>query len=54
MTLNYAVVAGNIILVLYDARDGSDTKGEVMEIEMGDSNYVLVSVPQESGMDLKD
>jgi len=44
MTLNYAVVNGNIRLVLYDARDG-ETKGELMEIEMGDDNYVLVSVP---------
>ena len=44
MTLNYAVVNGNIKLVLYDAREGA-TKGEVMEIEMGDKNYALVSVP---------
>jgi len=44
MTLNYAVVSGNIKLVLYDAREG-ETKCEVMEIEVGDDNYVLVSVP---------
>ncbi len=45
MSLNYAVIAGMIKLVLYDDRDGSPTRGEVQEIFMGDSNYVLVSIP---------
>ena len=45
MALNYAVVSGMIKLVLYDNRENSSTKGELMEIFMGDSNYVLVHVP---------
>jgi len=45
MTLNYAVLRGMIKLVLYDDRPNSKTKGEVMEILMGDSNYVLVTIP---------
>lgn len=45
MSLNYAVIAGMIKLVLYDERDGSPTRGEIQEIFMGDSNYVLVTIP---------
>ncbi len=45
MELNYAVVSGNIKLVLYDARENSKTKGEIQEIFMGEDNYVLVTVP---------
>lgn len=45
MVLNYAVVMGTIKLVLYDNREDSPTKGNFMEIIMGDQNYVLVKVP---------
>jgi len=45
MTLNYAVIVGNIKLVLYDDRDTSPTRGEVQEIFMGEENYCLVTVP---------
>lgn len=45
MTLNYAVVSGMIKFVLYDDREGSPTHGELQEIFMGASNYVLVTVP---------
>ena len=45
MVLNYAVVSGMIKLVLYDARKGSPTRGELMEICMGEQNYCLVRVP---------
>ena len=45
MTLNYAVVSGSIKLVLYDDREGSKTKGEVMEIFVGEDNYCLVKIP---------
>ena len=45
MTLNYAVIQGNIKLVLYDNRDDSPTKGEVQEIFIGENNYCLVRVP---------
>jgi dTDP-4-dehydrorhamnose 3,5-epimerase len=45
MELNYAVISGNIKLVLYDARENSPTKGEIQEICIGEDNYVLVKVP---------
>lgn len=45
MTLNYAVVKGMVKLVLYDDRPNSPTKGELMEIFMGEDNYVLVKIP---------
>ena len=45
MTLNYAVVHGMIKLVLYDDRDGSKTKGELMELFIGQDNYSLVTIP---------
>ena len=45
VTLNYAVVKGAIKLVLYDDRPNSPTEGELMEIFMGDDNYVLVTIP---------
>ena len=45
MTLNYAVVFGMIKLVLYDDRPDSSTKGELMELFIGEENYSLVSIP---------
>jgi len=45
MTLNYAVVAGMIKLVLYDPRPSSPTKGEVQEIFLGEQNYARVKIP---------
>ncbi len=45
MEINYAVVSGNIKLVLWDGRKGSPTLGETMEIFLGEDNYVLVKVP---------
>jgi len=45
MALNYAVPVGRIRLVLYDAREGSPTRGEVQEIELGGDRYLLVRVP---------
>jgi dTDP-4-dehydrorhamnose 3,5-epimerase len=45
MELNYAVVSGNIKLVLYDGRKESKTYRETQEIFMGEDNYVLVTVP---------
>ena len=43
--VNYAVVFGTIKLVLYDDRTSSPTKGQLMEIFLGDGNYSLVKVP---------
>ncbi len=45
MTLNYAVVSGSIIFVLYDDRENSSTRSEIQEIFMGPDNYCLVTVP---------
>lgn len=45
MTLNYAVIAGMIKLVLYDEREGSESKGQVQEIFLGEDNYSLVKIP---------
>lgn len=45
MTLNYAVIAGKIRLVLFDDREGSSTQGAVQEIILGAENYSLVQVP---------
>jgi dTDP-4-dehydrorhamnose 3,5-epimerase len=45
MTLNYAVPVGEIKLVLYDDRADSETRGQLMEVYLGERNYVLVTVP---------
>jgi len=44
-TLNYAVPVGAVKLVLYDERDGSPTKGEVQEIDLGAAQPVRVRIP---------
>lgn len=45
MTINYAVVVGNIKLVVFDQRPDSRTKGQLQEIYVGQVNYQLVRVP---------
>ena len=45
MTINYAVVDGNIKLVLYDQRKSSPTYQQIQEIVFGQVNYQLVRVP---------
>jgi dTDP-4-dehydrorhamnose 3,5-epimerase len=45
MTLNYACIYGRIKLVIYDDREGSPTRGELMEIFLGPDNYSLVIIP---------
>ena len=45
MTLNYAVIYGEIKFVLYDARKDSPTLGHIQEIFVSPENYVLVTVP---------
>lgn len=45
MALNYAVVAGRIKLVLADDREGSATRGNLMELFLGEENYSLVTIP---------
>ena len=46
-TDNIAVVRGMLKLALYDAREGSPTKGEVNEFYIGEHNPMLVQVPKE-------
>jgi dTDP-4-dehydrorhamnose 3,5-epimerase len=45
MVLNYACPYGRIKLVLYDDREGSPTRGEVMELFLGPDDYRLVQIP---------
>lgn len=47
MTLNYVCIHGRIKLVLYDDREGSKTRGELMEIFLGPDNYSLAIIPPE-------
>ncbi|MDD5560596.1 MAG: dTDP-4-dehydrorhamnose 3,5-epimerase family protein [Candidatus Omnitrophica bacterium] len=47
MVLNYAVITGMIKLVLFDDRKDSPTKGEIMELFIGEDNYCLVKIPAE-------
>ena len=41
----YAVVSGMIKLVLFDERNNSKTKGELMEVFTGEDNYQLIRIP---------
>ena len=45
MALNYCVVVGMIKLVLFDDRKDSPSRGEIMELFIGEQNYQLVQVP---------
>ena len=45
MTLNYAVVSGDIKLALYDGRAGSPSRGQVQEFFTGADDYALITVP---------
>ncbi len=44
-TLNYACIVGNIKLVVYDDRNESRTRGELIELFVGEDNYCLVQIP---------
>lgn len=45
MTLNYAVLDGEIKFVLFDDRPGSKTRGCIEEFFLSPENYCLVTVP---------
>lgn len=45
MTLNYAVIHGELKFVLFDDRPASPTHGEVQELFLSPENYCLVTVP---------
>ncbi len=42
---NFCVVKGMMKIVLYDEREGSSTKGKLMELYMGKHNPSLVRIP---------
>jgi len=45
-TDNFAVVRGTLKLALYDSREDSPTRGEVMEIFLGEHRPILVRIPR--------
>jgi dTDP-4-dehydrorhamnose 3,5-epimerase len=45
MTLNYAVIHGQIKCVLFDDRPGSPTRGAIEEYFLSPENYYLLTVP---------
>jgi len=45
LTLNYCVISGMIKLVLFDSREDSPTRGNLMELFIGEDNYCLVQIP---------
>ncbi len=45
MTLNYAVPVGMVKLACYDDRADSPTRGNLVELHVGELNYVLVTIP---------
>lgn len=45
MTLNYVTLKGNIKFVLYDDRPDSPTYQQIQEIVIGESQYLIVTVP---------
>lgn len=42
---NYACVHGRIRVVLYDDRDGSSTRGGLMDVVIGPDEHALVIIP---------
>jgi dTDP-4-dehydrorhamnose 3,5-epimerase len=45
MTLNYACIFGRVKLVMYDEREASPTKGNLMEVFLGPDDYSLAIIP---------
>jgi len=45
MTLNYAAIRGMIKLVLFDDRQASPSRGELLEIFTGEDDYTLITIP---------
>ena len=45
MTLSYICIYGRIKLALYDDREGSSTRGELMERFLGPDDFSLVQIP---------
>ena len=45
MVLNIVVPCGRILFVLFDGREGSETRGKLMEVELSKDNYQRLTVP---------
>ena len=45
MTLHYACIHGRVKLVIFDEREGSGTRGKLMELFLGPDDYSLVVIP---------
>ena len=45
MSLNYACMVGRVKCALYDDREGSSSKGSLMEVFLGPDSYSLLIVP---------
>jgi dTDP-4-dehydrorhamnose 3,5-epimerase len=45
LTTNYACIFGRIKVAMYDAREGSSTRGAVMDLLMGPDEYALAVIP---------
>jgi len=45
MTLNYACIFGRVKLVLYDDREDTSTRGELVEVFLGPDHYALAVIP---------
>jgi len=45
MTLSYACIYGRVKLVVYDDRESSPTRKELMELFLGPDDYSLVVIP---------
>lgn len=45
MIQNFAVPMGNANFVLYDDREGSPTMGEMQDLNLGQDNYFLLTLP---------
>ena len=41
----FCCIKGRIKLVLVDARDNAKTKGEIDELEIGEGNFCLITIP---------
>lgn len=44
---NVVIVHGKVKWVLFDQRENSPTKGELMEIFLGEDNYLLLQIPSD-------
>lgn len=45
MSLNYACMVGRVKCAIYDDREGSASKGSLMEVFLGPDSYALLIVP---------